>query len=211
MNILKSILIITILAFTAFSCSDNNDTVPEESVSKRIDNLYAKEITDYSVNPPKSSGEFIKFSFKKGEIVTDDNWDIAFRATTILVNGGEATGIKEEPNRTGNAALLLATGTFLDIKKVSDTAVFNQDAKEGVLALPKSTWYTYNMADHSINPVAGKIIVVRTIDGNYAKMEILSYYKDMDSSNSADPQNSGGQYYTFNYVYNPNTGDKNIQ
>ncbi|WBX74782.1 HmuY family protein [Tenacibaculum pacificus] len=136
---------------------------------------------------------------------------MAFRATTIIVNGGESTGIKEEPNKTGNASLLLVDGTFSSVKTIPDNAIFKQDAKEGVLALPKSTWYTYNMADHSINPVAGKIIIVRTIDGNYAKMEILSYYKDMDSSNSADPQNSGGQYYTFNYVYNPNTGDKNLQ
>ncbi|MEX6626174.1 HmuY family protein [Tenacibaculum salmonis] len=211
MNILKSILIITILTFITVSCSDNNDTLPEESISKRIDNLHAKQTTDYSVNPPKASGEFIKFSFKKGVIVTDDNWDIAFRATTIIVNGGESTGIKEEPNKTGNASLLLVDGTFSSVKTISDNAIFKQDEKDGVLALPKSTWYSYFQPAHRIDPVAGKIIVIKTIDGNYAKMEILSYYKDMDSSNSADPQNSGGQYYTFNYVYNPNIGDKNLQ
>ncbi|MBE7634564.1 hypothetical protein F7642_09515 [Tenacibaculum finnmarkense genomovar ulcerans] len=179
-------------------------------ISGTVKNLHAKQLTDYAVNPPTASGEFVKFSFKKGGIVTDDNWDIAFRATTIIVNGGESTGVKEEPKRTGEASIALALGTFSEITKAPESARFKQDEK-GMLALPKSLWYTYNFSDHSINPVAGKVLVVKTIDGNYAKIEILSYYKDMDSSNSADPKNSGAQYYTFNYVYNPTVGDKNLQ
>ena len=179
-------------------------------VAKQVANLHAKQITDYSVNPPAASGDFIKFSFSTGAVVTSDNWDIAFRGTTIFVNGGTVTGNTNEPERTGNASLALLENTFSDVKEAPLQAVFKQDAANA-LALPKSTWYSYDPTDHSIDPVTGKIIVVKTIDGNYAKMEILSYYKDMDSSNSADPANSGAQYYTFNYVYNPNTGDKNLQ
>ncbi|ALU74364.1 hypothetical protein AUW17_03360 [Tenacibaculum dicentrarchi] len=182
----------------------------ESIISGTIKNLHAKQTTDFTVNPPSASGDFVKFSFKKGGIVTDNNWDIAFRATTIIVNGGVATGVKEEPKRTGEASIALALGIFSEITKSPESARFKQDEK-GMLALPKSLWYTYNFSDHSINPVAGKVLVVKTIDGNYAKIEILSYYKDMDSSNSADPKNSGAQYYTFNYVYNPTVGDKNLQ
>ncbi|WP_417799539.1 HmuY family protein [Tenacibaculum sp.] len=207
MRVLKSILAITMLAFVAVSCSDNDDVVLEDVVVKKVENLHAKETSDYSVSPPLVSGEFVKFSFKTGEVVTGNNWDIAFRGTTILVNGGEKTGISGEPDRTGNAALVVVDGVFSEITSVTNDFNFVQD-KEGNLALPKGTWYTYSgPPQHKISPVAGKIIVVKTTDGTYAKIEILSYYKDMDSSNSSNPANSGAQYYTFNYVYNPNIGD----
>ncbi|RSC93977.1 HmuY family protein [Tenacibaculum singaporense] len=206
MRILKSILAITMLAFVVVSCSDNDDVVLDDVVAKKVENLHAKETNDYSVSPPLVSGEFVKFSFKTGGIVTGNNWDIAFRGTTILVNGGEKTGISGEPDRTGNAALGVVDGAFSEITSVTNDFNFVQD-KEGNLALPKGVWYTYNRENHLVSAVAGKIFVVKTTDGNYAKIEILSYYKDMDSSNSSDPANSGAQYYTFNYVYNPNIGD----
>lgn len=209
MRVLKSILAITILAFVAVSCGDSNNNIPDEVVSKRIINLHAKQTTDYSVHPAVVSGEFVKFSFRLGAEVTDNNWDIAFRGTTILVNGGTVTGITNEPERTGTASLALLDNIFSDVKKAPSDTAFKQDAAD-VLALPKSTWYTYDPTDHSIDAVTGKVIVVKTIQGNYAKMEILSYYKDMDSSNSSDPANSGAQYYTFNYMYNPNIGDVNL-
>ncbi|TDQ29930.1 HmuY family protein [Tenacibaculum caenipelagi] len=210
MRILKSILAITMLAFVTVSCSDNDESTLETVVSKKVENLHAKETNDYSVSPPLVSGEFVKFSFKTGGIVTGNNWDIAFRGTTILVNGGDKTGISGEPERTGNAALAIEEGVFADITVAPTDTDFVQDSEEG-LALPKGTWYTYNPANHLVSATAGKVIIVKTVDGHYAKMEILSYYKDMDSSNSADPVNSGAQYYTFNYVYNSNAGDKSFQ
>ena len=210
MRILKSVLIVIMVSFIAVSCSENSDTLPDEVVAKQVVNLHAKETTDRSVDPAVASGEFVKFSFSKGAVTTDDNWDIAFRGTTILVNGGVATGITNEPERKKDAALVLVESVFSDVKTAPLDNAFKQDVIDA-LALPKTTWYSYDRTNHRIDPVAGKIIVVKTNDGHYAKMEIISYYKDMDSSNSADPVNSGAQYYTFNYVYNPNAGDKNLQ
>jgi len=37
-------------------------------------------------------------------------------------------------------------------------------------------------------------------------MEIISYYKDLDEANPAN-----GRYYTFNYSYNPNIGEKSFE
>jgi len=48
--------------------------------------------------------------------------------------------------------------------------------------------------------------VFRTHDGKYAKVEILSYCLDQDSSNPI-----GGRNYTFNFVYNPNQGETSFQ
>ena len=216
MKHLKSILVIAIISFVAISCSDNNDTVIEPtSTPKQIKNFYAPQKTNYTVSPPVTSGEFIKFSFKEGKAVTGDNWDIAFRGTRILVNGGTTIGgITEESVRTKNASIALVSNTFDKVETVPSDSEFKQDAS-GSYALPWGSnkgWYTYlGLPSHKIEPIAGKVIVVKTIDGNYAKMEIKNYYKDMDSSNSADPKNSGSQYYTFDYVYNSKVGDKSLK
>ena len=65
-------------------------------------------------------------------------------------------------------------------------------------------WYTYNGQTHVISPTPGKILVFKTHDGLYAKIEILSYYKDSPANPNAftDPS----RYYTFNYIYQPNKG-----
>ena len=50
--------------------------------------------------------------------------------------------------------------------------------------------------------IAGKVFVVKTHDGKYAKFEILSYYKDAPATPDAT---SVGRYYTFNYAYQANS------
>ncbi|MCH2032565.1 MAG: HmuY family protein [Tenacibaculum sp.] len=213
MKRLKLIATLMIISFVFTSCNDDNDdgsnVLPVEA--KTVTNLPALQTTDYTQNPPVTSGTFTGFSFKTGTIVTDGTWDIAFRGTTILVNGGSKIGgLTDEPERTGTAALTTITGTFAEtIVAPADAASYTQDAS-GSYALPTGSgngWYTYaGSPTHLISPIAGKVFVVRTTDGNYAKMEIVSYYKDNDPSNA-----DNSRYYTFNYVYNPNVGDKNIQ
>ena len=202
MKTIKSIFLITILSLIATSCTKNDDE-QEPVVAKQALNIYAPVTTDYTVNPPTEAGEFKKFNFELGTEVNDDNWDIAFRGTTILVNGGAKVGLSDEPTRTGIGALSLQTGTFSEILMAPDDSEFKQD-KSGELALPKGTWYSYNPQNHQISPVAGKILVIITRNGHYVKMEILSYYKDQDTSKDS-------RYYSFNYVYNPNLGDKNLE
>ena len=51
------------------------------------------------------AGPFTKFEFETGEITTSEtDWDIAFRATTLIINGGEDAGGNDEPVRNGNSA-----------------------------------------------------------------------------------------------------------
>lgn len=208
MRNLKSILVIAFVSTIITSCNDTNTVVTEPVVSKKIENLHAPVVTDRTVNPPVESGAFTKFSFKTGAVVTDDSWDIAIRGTKILVNGGAKIGLTDEPERTGKASLAIESKTFAGVKEAPKDSNFKQDSN-GTYALPTGSgngWYTYNRVNNQINPIAGKVIVVKTIDGNYAKMEIISYYKNLDSSNLEN-----GRYYTFNYVYNPNVGDKSFE
>lgn len=204
---LKSILYFALFAFVFTSCSEDDKTpVSAPIVSKQVKNLYAPQTGGQGQGA--ISGEFVKFSFAEGKTVTNDNWDIAFRGTAIIVNGGATIGLTDEPNRTGNGALALESGIFADITKAPADANFKQDAKENhaLTAVSNKGWYSYDFTTHLINPIAGKVIVVKTHNGHYAKMEIVSYYKDTDAT-----KRENARYYTFNYVYNPNKGDKNLK
>ncbi|WP_442266326.1 HmuY family protein [Tenacibaculum sp. ZS6-P6] len=210
MNQIKSIFSILFIAIVCISCNDEAKLVTLPVESKSITNLPALQDTDFTQNPPVTTGTFTKFSFKTGAVVTDDSWDIAFRGTTILVNGGtKVGGLSDEPERTGSAALAIQNGTFANITTAPEDTLFSQDAS-GSYALPTGSgngWYSYaGPPSHLISPLAGKVIIVKTVDGNYAKLEILNYYKD---NNPAVAENA--RYYSFNYVYNPNVGDKSIQ
>ena len=197
LNITLSIILIIF-----YSCSKDDDNISDKvaSISGKIENFAAPQ-TGGQGQP--IGGEFSKFSFKTGKKTTDDNWDIAFRGTTIAINGGEKTGTADEPDRTGNAGASIFSGTLAELKTI-DGLVFNQDSGTS-FAIPTGSdngWYNYNFRTNVISPIPGKVLVIRTHDDKYAKVEILSYYLDQDSSNPA-----GGRNYTFNYVYNPNAGE----
>ncbi|PHS10404.1 MAG: hypothetical protein COA88_02875 [Kordia sp.] len=183
---------------------DIDDTDPlnlDPIITAQITNLYAPQTGGQGQGP--IGGEFIKFNFTSGQTTTNDtDWDIGFRGTTIIFNGGEETGSTDEPIRNGVAAVYIADGTFASVANVIE-ANFVQDST-GSLAIPTGSgngWYTYDPTTHLINPTNNKIIVVKTRDGKYVKIKIISYYKDLDSSNSAY-----ARYFTFDYVYQPNNG-----
>jgi len=191
--------IICTISFT--SCSDD-DTIDLDPVQAQLaTNISAPQTGGQGQGP--IGGEFTRFSFETGAVTTSDtDWDIAFRGTTIAVNGGVVTGTADEPTRNGNAGASIVTGTFASVTR-ADGLTFNQDANN-TFAIPTGSnngWYNYNPITNLITPIPGKILVFRTNSGRYAKVEILSYYRDQDNSN---PRN--GRFYTFNYVYNPNEG-----
>jgi len=94
-----------------------------------------------------------------------------------------------------------------DVTEV-DVNLFTQDSSSGYAIMSGSGngWYTYSgPPTYLITPTAGKILVFKTADGKYAKVEILSYYQGAPENPDAftDPS----RYYTFNYVYQPNSGE----
>ena len=208
MNMLRKMTIASplILGFAACSDDDNNGPNLDPVNADQVVNLHAPQETDYTQNPPTASGAFVRFSFATGTTTTSDTeWDIAFRGTTILVNGGASTGITEEPVRTGDAGVYLVDDTFANVTEVN-TSGFAQDSADG-LALATGSgngWYTYDPSVMAILPTPGKVLVFRTNNGRYAKVEILSYYKDSPAVITEDIALSDLRYYTFNYVYQPN-------
>ena len=147
------------------------------------------------------------FDFATGsETTSETDWDIAFRGTTIAVNGGVATGTADEPTRNGTVGAAISTGTFAGIVS-AEGLTFDQDSTDG-FAIPTGSgngWYNYNPQAFTISPIPGRIIVIQTRNGNYAKMEILSYYQNQPET--PDPFTDLSRYYSFNYLYNPNVGE----
>ncbi len=207
MNTIKAI-VITLLFVGFTSCSNDDDNMqtpsPTQSAplqSEQVTNLAAPQ-TGGQGQPV--GGEFAKFDFETGlQTTSSTDWDIAFRGTTIAINGGTVTGTADEPTRNGNAGATIVSGTFSSVT-TADGLTFAQDG-DATFAIPTGSdngWYNYNFMTNLITAIPGKVLVFRTRDGRYAKVEILSYYLDQ---NSADP--AGGRHYTFNYVYNPNEGE----
>ena len=196
------LLFLSIFLISIVSCSsDDDNNVLLEVQTETVLNLHAPQSGGQG---EPISGAFTKFSFETGAVTTSDtNWDIAFRGTTIIVNGGQSLGTNDEPERTGNAAAYIANGTMATVTEV-DTDLLVADSANGY-AIPAGSgngWYFYNPQLFLVTPIAGKILVFRTHDGRYAKVEILSYYKDAHENPNAMVDE--GRYYTFNYVYQPN-------
>ena len=197
-------LSIIVLAFSLFSCSKDDDkTTPALQTTvlevKTATNIFAPQ---GGGGPNPASGPFSKFSFSENAVVTNDNWDIALRGTTILVNGGTQIGIADEPVRTGMGGVAIINGIFNNVIAIPTT--FVQDAAS-IYAIPTGSnngWYSYNSATNIISPIAGKIFVVKTYNGKFAKFEILSYYKDAPSNPDAT---SLSRYYKIKFVYQPSS------
>ncbi len=207
MKLLKSILVLAI-SIALFSCSKDDDpTTTSSNPTALLVQTYSNLFAPSSGVPPATTGDFVKFNLSIKQIVTSgDNWDVAFRATTILINGG-VSGSTSEPARTGVGAAAVISGIFANVTTAPENTVFNQDSATAK-AIPTGSnngWYNYNATSNIVSPIAGKILVIKTHDGKYAKVEILSYYQD----GVANADASNGRYYKFNYVLQPN-GTKNF-
>ena len=197
------LFILSLVLITFHNC-DDDDPVLLDTVSITVEDLHAPQ--EGGQGQP-ISGLFAKFDFESGlQTESDSEWDVAFRGTTIIVNGGTSLGSADEPERTGDAGVYIFDGTMAEMTAV-ETSLIIQDSADGYAITSGSGngWYTYAGAPtYLISPTPGKILVFRTRDGKYAKMEILSYY--LGAPENPDAFSDPSRYYTFNYVYQPNEG-----
>lgn len=155
-------------------------------------------------------GSYTLFSLKEGTVVTDSastSWDIGFRGTTLIFNSN-ASGPGE-----GGAILL---DLSFDEVVLAPSEGYQVDTEEAyAISTGSGTgWYNYTgegFPPFAILPRENVTIVVRTAGGNnYAKLEILSYYKgnpDPSSDTFVNIQTrSASRYYTFRYVVQQTEG-----
>lgn len=178
------------------SCSKSNDSTPAAPVE-------AKAVANINSNSASTNGHFAFYSLERNEPVayTDSattKWDIAFRSTVIIINGGTSG--------PGNGGAFVQRGTtFADYKTISADSTFKLDATGGVYAITTGSdkgWYSYNPNTHIISPIAGNLLIVRTATGKYAKVEVTSYYQGAPAVPDANTAVSG--YYNFRFGYQSN-------
>jgi len=110
------------------------------------------------------------FSLRLGATVDETpatGWDLAFRRYEIIANGGRGFAGR------GGARDLGATDFDAVTTVPADGYAENEghDPRNAALA----RWYEYGFFSHVLQPKR-HVWAVRTADGRYAKMEIVSYY-----------------------------------
>ncbi|WP_266362596.1 HmuY family protein [Tellurirhabdus rosea] len=206
MQSLKTTLVAALALSALFGCESNTSQTVEPVKSVTIKDLPADpaKIDPQTGQSIGATGKFTLVSLKNGlQVPNSDSatnkWDIGFRATTLIVNGGKL--------RTGQGGAFIYTGTFDELKAVPAGTTFATDESSTQLAIPTGSgkgWYNY--ANTLISPIPGRVLLIRTGDGKYAKVEILSYYKNAPAQ---PDMTSEGRYYTFRYVYQPD-GSTNL-
>lgn len=150
------------------------------------------------------AGDTTFFSLESGLIIasaskTSTNWDVAFKGTSIFLNGGTSgTGTVE--------AQLLTSSIFNEVITAPTSGYVTDDILGAGLAIPTGSgngWYSYlGPPTHIIAPIGGVVIVLKTAQGNYAKMQIVSYFQGNPdlSVYTVSPPTEPSRYYTINYA-----------
>ncbi|MBN8705314.1 MAG: HmuY family protein [Bacteroidetes bacterium] len=174
------------------ACEDDatssDDNAQAGAVVKTVSNLDADTAL---------TGKFTFFSFKTGEKIPNSDsattkWDVGFRGTTIILNGGTSG--------PGLTKVKILSSLFEDVTQAPDSG-YVADQMPATYAIPIGSgkgWYTYDSGINLISPIAGKVFVVKTSEDRYAKFEILSYYKD-----KVITEQRKSRYYFLRYVYQP--------
>ncbi len=228
-KLLAILLVGTGIALT--SCCKDNDckkdidpVVVEKTNAKTIE---LKTVATGEQNyPEKQTGEFVRFSFKEGKVVTSDDWDFAVRGRLILTNGrskwGKEAGLifgSTEPKRTKEVKVISIIEDFKNVTSIGgfvktdwhmdyDYARGNQSPTSPAISYASNTrdasqsrepWHLRSGKNDGQDLFLRPVVFIfQTQDGKVAKMVI----EKMDRTNK-DFDKKEEITYTIKYYYNP--------
>ncbi|QXD16482.1 HmuY family protein [Rhodocaloribacter litoris] len=148
-----------------------------------LPSLMAQPVAHRVENLDATPAGWVYFSLREnGPVVVideaDDDWDLAFNSVEVRVNG---------------------TGQYVDeaFDALDEAPAGGYEAE-----LPTGSgqgWYLYQFDTHTVIPIPDRVLVLRTRDGKYAKVQFLSFYRDSPDGTPSGPP----RYYTFRYVFQP--------
>ncbi|NND72085.1 MAG: hypothetical protein HKN43_10945 [Rhodothermales bacterium] len=118
------------------------------------------------------------------------DWDLWFNGSRIKVNG----------------QLAMVDKKYSSVYAAPDTGYL--DDEMGITAFPSGSdagWFMYDPNTHTVEAVPQRTFVIKNRDGNHAKVEFISYYKD---ATPADTPGADPRYYTFRYKMNSSGSSK---
>ena len=198
---------LTVISATLFltSCDKDEVSAPVTVQTKTVSDLPADIIIGKDLNgQPYGSGKYTLYSLENNSTIANTDsatskWDIGLRGTTIITNSGNSG--------PGVGGAFVYIGTFGDLAQIPADSTFRTDNAPTAYAIKTGSgngWYSYNGATQIITPIPGRILVIRTASGKYAKIEIQNYYKGgvtPDATASDNDKLMKQRYYTFRYTY----------
>jgi hypothetical protein len=148
-------------------------------------------ISNLPADPEPASGKFTLFSLLSGKQVAladsaTNAWDIGFKGTSVILNGGKG--------RKGKGGVYMVTGDYKAHAGPVDETLFAVDQSDDDPAIKSGSgngWYLYNFNTHEIVPDTSKFLVIRTSNGQFARLKMLSYYHTIKGT---------PRYYSFSYI-----------
>jgi len=197
------------LCIALVACSKDEETIVVPVSAITVKDLAADTVTGLGADGrPQSAGTTTYYSLVDNKIVASTDaastkWDIAFSSTKILVNCGTSG--------PGIGGAFVFKGLFDDLKTIPvDSSFATDNSNAASFSIPLGSgraWYTYDGLTTLVSPIAGRVLVIRTATGKFAKIEILNYYKGgvtLPATASVSDKLFKQRYYTFRYAYQPN-------
>lgn len=214
MNKMKQLIFVLGMTASFVACKkeDNNGTTKVvETIT--VNDLPADTIIGITPGAPPTggfpfgAGRFTFYSLETNKIIpasdsASNKWDLAFRGTTIATNSGNSG--------PGAGGAFVLVGLFNDFKTIPADSSFRIDNAPSAFAIPVGSnraWYVYDGINQLLNPIPGRVLVIRTASGKFAKVEILNYYKGgiTPAPTASDAIKLRTQrFYTFRYSFQPN-------
>lgn len=195
-----------LFALTLTACDSNDPVDQPDPVNLEVQTM-ADVVADPATvppggGPPTSSGRYTLVDISEGTVVLSwseedpairqadslsANWDIGFNGTNIIANA--------TPDSDGGIQII--EDLFQDVLEAPTSGYADM-----LTGGSGNGWYNYaGPPTHLITPIPGRVIILRTAEGNYAKIRILSYYED--APEEPDAFEDADRHYTFEYVYQP--------
>lgn len=139
------------------------------------------------------------------------SWDLAFareyNSYVSINNGTDENSLGF--GGPGKGAMLVVNQAYDQLKAAPSDAEFTNNGitSTGIDVGNGNGWFFYEMNTHIAIPVKNRTFVIRTADGKYAKLELISMYKG--APKVVSDLNWPAPYFTFRYFFQ-NDGSRNL-
>jgi hypothetical protein len=207
------------ILFIAFAAVTTFSSCTKEQVKPQLEDGSSTVVADL----PGDVGSTINTGFKTFYFSLSANtkvdtsakkttsWDLSF-AREYNSYVGINSGTNEASNGyggTGKGALIAVNQAYDQVKEAPSDADFTSKGVTSVGWDPGSGsgWYFYDLKTHIAVPIKGRTFVLRTAEGKYAKLELVSMYKGAPAV--VTDLNWPSPYFTFRY-YVQQDGSRNL-
>lgn len=199
-SLIKLLSFAVLLSVMLVACAE--DDKPTNNNDKEL--IAPTSVLNINTFKPETGDTMTYFSLRENKVIeaskaSTTEWDICFHRTNIYVNQGfRGPGL--------GGAFVLKETDFETLEELPADSIFNSEVSATVRAIPTGSgkgWYNYNFEKMEITSIPGVVLAIRTADGKYAKVKILSYYEGYPNNIPTDVVQRVDKTFSFKFVYQP--------